>query len=309
MSNKVLRWMFYCVITWVLPVNAQAPSNIFEICEYSNQQCIDEVDAEINKASPRSTRWYELTLLKLDSLFSLQFQKPLLKETSEFVKDHQAPAFFRARIYIYHAKMLFQQGNKIQSEHYIDKASKLLASLHHSAPNPMTVILLVNVQNYTGGNQEKGYETLLQLEAQYKDSHNELMKYDLYNNLGHGAHYMGRLAESQQHREKALIAIQKTRNKAKLAEAHYNLARVMAYRELWAEAEPHLIHAEAFYNTIGDQLLIALSRLHLAESLYRQGKSTEAAAMFATVNVKKIPHYTQNHLDRISALFSSSDLK
>ena len=303
MPNSVLRLMLCCIAVTVISARAQEPTNIFEICEYSNQQCIDEIDAEINKAAPRSARWYELTLLKLDSLFSLQFVDPLLKETSEFVKDHQSPAFFRARIYIYHAKMLYQKGNQIQSEHYIQKASKLLENLHDSAPNPLTIIHLVNVQNYTGDNQEKGYETLLKLEAQFKDSHDELMKYDLYNNLGHGAHYLGRLPESQIHREKALIAVQKTRNKAKLAEAHYNLARVMAYRELWADAEPHLVHAEAFYLKIGDQLLIALSRMHLAESLYRQGKTTDAAAMFATVNINNIPHYTKNHLDRISALF------
>ena len=287
-----------------VPSFAQTETNIFAICEYSSQQCIDQIDPEIAKADPKSARWYELTLLKLDTLFALQYDEPLWQATSKLVLDQTSPASFRARIYIYHAKMLSSKGSKLQAEHYLDKAVKLLESLNRSAPNPLTTIRLVNVQTYVGGDPLVGYETLQKLEAQFSRSHDELMKYDLYNNLGHGAHFLKRLEESQQHREKALIAIQKTTNKAKLAEGHYNLARVMAYRGLWADAEPHLVHAEGYYHEIGDQILTALARMHLAESLYRQGKTAAATTMFATVDISKIPDYAADHLTRISALFA-----
>ena len=294
------------VITMSLQAQAQAQASIFAVCEYSSQLCIDQIDPEIAKAAPQSARWYELTLLKLDTLFALQYDEPLWQATSKLVLEQNAPASFLARIYIYHAKMLSSKGSKLQAEHYLNKAVKLLESLNRSAPNPLTTIRLVNVQTYVGADPLVGYETLQKLEAQFSRSHDELMKYDLYNNLGHGAHFLKRLEESQQHREKALIAIQKTTNKAKLAEGHYNLARVMAYRGLWADAEPHLVYAEGYYHEIGDQLLTALARMHLAESLYRQGKTSAAATTFATVDISKIPEYATAHLARISALFTPS---
>ncbi len=287
-----------------MPFFAKAQTNIFAICEYSSQQCIDQIDPEIAKAEPKSALWYELTLLKLDTLFALQYDKLLWQATSQLVLDQTSPASFRARLYIYHAKMLTFNDSKLQAEHYLDKAVKLLESLNRSAPNPLTIIRLVNVQTYVGADPLVGYETLQKLEAQFSRSHDQLMKYELYNNLGHGAHFLKRLEESQLHREKALIAIQKTTNKAKLAEGHYNLARVMAYRELWADAEPHLVHAEGYYHEIGDQLLTALARMHLSEALYRQQKVQAATSMFATVDIKKIPAYANEHLTRISALFT-----
>lgn len=303
MFRHIVRSLPFVISLSATPVLAQTPTTIFAVCEYSSQQCIDQIDPEIAKADPKSARWYELTLLKLDTLFALQYDEPLWQATSKLVLDQTSPASFRARIYIYHAKMLSSKGSKLQAEHYLDKAVKLLESLNRSAPNPLTTIRLVNVQTYVGGDPLVGYETLQKLEAQFSRSHDELMKYDLYNNLGHGAHFLKRLEESQQHREKALIAIQKTTNKAKLAEGHYNLARVMAYRGLWADAEPHLVHAEGYYHDIGDQLLTALARMHLAESLYRQGKIAAATAMFAQVDKSKIPEYAADHLARIRALF------
>ncbi len=289
---------------FVMPVAAQAPTDIFTVCSYSSQECLDHIDAEVAKAEPKSALWYELTLLKLDSLFALQYSDPLWEATSQLVLDQTAPVPFRARLYIYHAKMLVTKESKLQAEHYLDKAVNLLESMNRSTPNPMTTILLVNVQTYVRGEPLKGYETLLGLEVKFSRSHDELMKYELYNNLAHGAHFLKRFEESQQHREKALMAIQKTNNTAKLAEGHYNLARVLAYREQWAAVEPHLIHAENYYRQIGDQLLTALARMHLAESLYRQGKTNEAKAMFATVDLAKVPSYANNHLERIQALFN-----
>lgn len=285
---------------------AKVAPDIFTVCSYSSQDCLDNIDAEIAKAEPQSALWYELTLVKLDSLFALQHSEPLWQATSKLVLDQTAPAPFRARLYIYHAKMLATNQSKLQAEHYLEKAVQLLEQMNRSAPNPMTIILLVNVQTYVRGEPFKGYETLLNLEAKFSRSHDELMKYELYNNLAHGAHFLKRFEESQQHREKALTAIQKTNNKAKLAEGHYNLARALAYREQWAAVEPHLIYAEKYYQQIGDQLLTALARMHLAESLYRQGKMQQASAMFATVDLNKVPSYVNNHLERIQALFNQA---
>ncbi|MBU2425328.1 MAG: hypothetical protein KKA56_00460, partial [Gammaproteobacteria bacterium] len=74
-----------------------------------------------------------------------------------------------------------------------------------------------------------GYQQLRQLETKLIKSRDAVLKYDLYNNLGHFTYYLQRHQDSLHYRQLAINAIRQIDHPHKMAEAHYNLARAQSF--------------------------------------------------------------------------------
>ncbi|MBU2224883.1 MAG: hypothetical protein KKB00_12700, partial [Gammaproteobacteria bacterium] len=82
---------------WLNPANSNPLPNfvaqsqqsiapeIFQHCRFTGQRCLQHVDRFLLAADPGSIYWYELMLLKLDSLFILQRDAQLYALTSKLV--------------------------------------------------------------------------------------------------------------------------------------------------------------------------------------------------------------------------------
>lgn len=275
------------------------------LCDNSLVQCAAQIDGFIAQASPHSAFWYELKLLKFNALFILHQDQQLLDETNAMVLIPELPAYFKANLYVYHAKELLFTGNKLQGQHYLDKASELLEHLSAASRNPLMDVRLVNIQMSLDENRPQGYERLKALEIRYQKSGDWAMKFELYNNLGHITYWLGKHSESVHYRQLCLEAAMHTHNVQFQAEGNYNLARQRTkFQDFATDINVHYLNAIKLYGQIDDQLMVAQSQLFLSELLWQQGKANEAKQMFAAMNRQLIPDYNQQHLQRIQQLMS-----
>jgi len=273
-----------------------------QICLQSYPRCVEASDAALAQIKPQSRLWYEVQLLKLDAMFSQQLAAPLFTLTSIFVEDDSAPTAFLARVYIYHAKLLYAQGNKSQSKYYLDKAVTLMSSWQQSTADPMSYIRLYNVQLYAGGNYQQSYDQLVLLEKRFQSSQDARLQYELHNNLGHYAGYLKQQDKALQHRLQALGWAEKIGHPALRAEAHFNLARVSMFKELWQDAERNFIAAYDEYRQAEEPIAQAESLLYRAEALWRLQRHAEAQQLFDQVNLVLLPRHREPDLQRIRLL-------
>lgn len=278
---------------------------IFEHCRFSGQRCLQHIDRFLAAAHPESIYWYELMLLKLDSLFILMRDAELYAQTSKLVLKNNVPDSFKARLFIYHAKVLYSMNQKSAANDYLSQASSLLEQLHQAIPNPVTQLRLINVKLYSDGDYQSGYTQLRQLEQQLLKSRDAVLKYDLYNNLGHFSHFLQLPEDSLRYRQLALQAIQQIDHPHKMAEAHYNLARAQSSLVLWANAETNFAAAMWFYQRIDDSTMVNLSLMYLAEAMWQQQRTAAATAMFSRLQPAKIPNSSKPALLRIERLLQS----
>ncbi len=273
-----------------------------QICLQSYTHCVEASDAALTQIQPRSRLWYEVQLLKLDTMFSQQSAEPLFALTSAFVKEENAPTAFLARIYIYHAKLLYVRGDKPQSRQYLDKAVALMSDWQQSTADPMSFIRLYNVQLYADGNYQHCYDQLVQLEKRYQASQDAKFQYELQNNLGHFANYLQQQDKALQHRLLALGWAEKTGHPALRAEAHFNLARVSTLKGLWQDAERHFVAAFDEYRQAGEPIAQAESQLYRVETLWQLQRQAEAQQLFDLLNQPLLPPHRKPDLARIRQL-------
>lgn len=273
-----------------------------QICLQSFPHCVAASDAALSQIQPQSRLWYEVQLLKLDAMFAQQSAAPLFALTSAFVEDESAPTAFLARIYIYHAKLLYVRGDKPQSKYYLDKAVALMSYWQQSTADPMSYIRLYNVQLYAGGNYQHGYDQLAQLEKRYQASQDAKLQYELQNNLGHFANYLQQPDIALQHRQLALHWAEKIGHPALRAEAHFNLARVSTMQGLWQDAERHFVAAFDDYRQAEEPIAQAESQLYRAETLWQLKRGAEAQQLFDKVEQSLLPAHRHPDLQRIRQL-------
>lgn len=291
-----------CSISPALARPAINLAQLQQICLQSYPRCVEASDAAVRQIQPQSRLWYEVQLLKLDAMFNQQSAAPLFALTSAFVEDESAPTAFLARIYIYHAKLLYVRGDKPQSKFYLDKAVALMNHWQQSTADPMSYIRLYNVQLYAGGNYQHSYDQLAQLQKRYQASQDAKLQYELQNNLGHYANYLQRPDKALQHRQQALHWAEKIGHPALRAEAHFNLARVSTAKGLWQDAERHFVAAFDDYRQAEEPIAQAESQLYRAETLWQLQRPAEALQLFDNLEQSLLPPHRQNDLQRIRQL-------
>lgn len=298
-----LMSMMLCSSAAHATLTVEQLSEIRILCNDSLGVCAQKIDDYVAKAKPDSAFWYELKLMKFNALYILQRDDALLEETSKWVLKPDLPAYFRANLYIYHAKELLYTGHKLQGQHYLDKATALMETLTQASSSPLTEVRLVNVQMLVDQNRPQGYERLKALEIRYDKSGDDLMKFELYNNLGHISYFLDKREESLFYRRKCLDAAMKTHNTQFQAEAHYNLARQRTrFGDFSADINQYFLTSMELNAKIDDHVMVEHARLFLAELLWMQGQHAAAQATFDLINVSQIAEYNQEHLQRIRQL-------
>lgn len=273
-----------------------------QMCLQSFARCVEASDAALRQIPAQSRLWYEVQLLKLDAMFSQQSAGPLFTLTSEFVEDDTAPTAFLARIYIYHAKLLYARGEKSQSKFYLDKAVTLMSGWQQSTEDPMSYIRLYNVQLYAGGNYQHGYDQLALLEERYRGSQDAKLQYELQNNLGHFANYLQQPDKTLHHRQQALGWAEKMGHPALVAEAHFNLARISSRLGLWQDTDRHFAAAFDYYGQAEEPIAQTESKMYRAEALWRLHRNAEALELLRQTDLTLIPKHRAPDLQRIRQL-------
>lgn len=273
-----------------------------QICLESYQHCVTDSDAALNQIQAQSRLWYEVQLLKLDAMFNQQIDAPLFALTSAFIEDETAPAAFLARIYIYHAKLLYAHEQKTQSSFYLNKAVKLMNEWQQSTADPMSYIRLYNVQLYADGNYRHSYDQLLALAQRYAQSQDPVLQYHIQNNLGHYAGYLQLPELAFQYRQQAMEWADKIGYPSLRAEAHFNYARVCSIKALWQDAERHFLVAFDEYQQAGDPIAQTESQLYRSEALWHLMRQKEAQTLFEQINQAQLPVHRKADLQRIRQL-------
>ncbi len=271
-------------------------------CRYSGANCLAQVEQQLQHCRPHSLLWYELVLLKLDSMFTLRQEKALLSETTALLSAKDAPPAFRARLYIYHAKLLYLFNDNSQSQLFVQQAITLLDQLQQASPQFVTQLRLANLLLYMQ-QYDLGYQQLRALESQLHQSRDLGLKYDLYNNLGHFALRLEQREQERFYRQQALEMIMQIDHPAKQAEAHYNLARNYYAASQWQLAQQHFRQAQQGYLQVADLALQNLSALYLAECQYRLGQHQQARNLLRQIRPEWIPVSSMPDYHKISQLF------
>lgn len=266
----------------------QISSKVQQDCNFSGARCLAQVEQQLEQSRQHSLLWYELMLLKLDSMFTLRQEKALLSETTALLSAKDAPPAFRARLYIYHAKLLYLFNDHSQSQLFVQQAIALLDQLQQASPQFVTQLRLANLLLYMQ-QYDLGYQQLRALEHQLHHSRDLILKYDLYNNLGHFALRLDQREQERFYRQQALAMISQIEHPAKLAEAHYNLARNYYAANHWQLAQQHFRQAQQGYQHIADIALQNLSALYLAECQYRLGQQQQARQLLQQIQPEWIP--------------------
>lgn len=266
----------------------QISDKVQQACRFSGARCLAQVEHQLEHCRPHSMLWYELLLLKLDSMFTLRQEKALLSATTALLSAKDAPPAFRARLYIYHAKLLYLFNDHNQSQHFVQQAITLLHQLQQASPQFVTQLRLANLLLYMQ-QYDLGYQQLRALEQKLQHSRDLILKYDLYNNLGHFALRLGQREQERFYRQQALEMILQIDHPAKLAEAHYNLARNYYVTSHWLLAQQHFQQAQQGYQHIADTALQNLSALYQAECQYRLGQQQQARQLLQQIQPEWIP--------------------
>lgn len=300
--------------TWLIPLllvsassqaalTAEQLREAKTLCDDSLAACAQKIDGYIKQAKEYSAFWYELKLLQFNALYLLQQDDALLAETTKLVLKPDLPAYFRANLYIYHAKELLYTGNNLQGQHYLDKTTELLEHLTQASRNPLTEVRLVNVQMLVDQNRPQAYERLKALDIRFDKSGDYLMKFELYNNLGHVSYFLDKRDEAVLYRNKCLEAAMNTHNTQFQAEANYNLARQRTrFGDFATDINQYFLKSMELNAKIDDDLMVQQARLFLSELLWMQGEQAGARAMFDQMNAAMIPDYNAQHLQRIRQL-------
>lgn len=304
-SGFIVLWI---TALWLMSFNSVASPSVRQIshavqsdCVYSGHNCLNQVLAQLAQTPAKTFVWYELTLLRLDSMHVLRQELELFNLTTELVKENSAPPAFLARVYIYHAKLLHAHGQPKQGQHYMQLAMELLDQLQQASPQFLTELRLANLLLYLG-DYEQGYRIVRRLENQLQRSHDYVLLYDLYNNLGHFAQALNQPNDHIYYRQQALAAVVQSNHPAFLAQAHYNLARSYYMDRQWQNAEPHFVLAHQHYLPLRDTAMVSLSTMYLAACKFNQEKYRQARELFAQVDPQKVPYSSQPEFKRVQKM-------
>lgn len=276
-------------------------SELQQLCNQSNRVCLKQTESLLRQSTPHTRLWYQLTLQQLDLLFRMQLDKQLLKLTSSLVMSGGQPDFFRARLAIYHAKLLHIRQDPA-ADRYYQQARQILGNWQQSSHDPQGYIRLYNLELYFSNDLEFAYQQLLLMADKYANRQDPAMQYDLYNNLGHFADKLEGEAAALHHRQRALDWAKQVTLSDMLGQAHFNLARQYTKLGQWSAAVPLFQQAYQYYQTAEDPIASQEALLFGAETLWQTGQQTAAIKQFQQVERTRLPAYRLPAYQQISKL-------
>lgn len=217
--------------------------NIVQRCQQSPQVCLEIIEPVLGQTQQTSRVWYQYKLLHLEALFRLVMFDELAKEVAPWVDDESVPLRFRINVLVYYAKVLSKSDTRSQSMFYMEQAISAIEQVNESNYDPLLTVMVANGLNYLGKYQQ-GYDLLMPLVAKYKHRPMAKFKHELFENLGHFAHRLGRPEEHLDFRLKALTWAQALDSKNEIAIALYNIARAYQFLENYEKAFSYFEKAE-----------------------------------------------------------------
>lgn len=286
------------------PVNKQLDA-LQQVCSQSNQLCLQQTEFLLAQTKPNSRLWFQLTLQQLDLLFRMQLDEQLYKLTSSLVMTGGQPDFFRARLAIYHAKLLHIRQDPA-AERYYQQARQILGDWQQSSHDPQGYIRLYNLELYFSNDLALAYQQLLLMADKYANRQDPVMQYDLHNNLGHFADKLHSSAAALPHRQRALDWAKQSTFRDMLGQAHFNLARQYTKLGQWSDALPLFQQAYQYYQSAADPIASQEALLFGAETLWQTGQHAAALGQFRQIDRSRLPDYRLPAYRQISQLLQSS---
>lgn len=276
-----------------------------QLCNQSNRLCLTQTELLLQQTTAQSRLWYQLTLQQLDLLFRMQRDEQLLTLTSRLVMSGGQPDFFRARLAIYHAKLLHVRQDPA-AERYYQQAKQILGNWQQSSHDPQGYIRLYNLELYFSNDLEFAYQQLLLMADKYANRQDPVMQYDLHNNLGHFADKLRDSTTALSHRQHALDWAKQSTFRDMLGQAHFNLARQYTKLGQWTAALPLFQQAYQYYQTAEDPIASQEALLFGAETLWQTGQHSAAVGQFQRVDRTRLPDYRLPAYQQISQLLQLS---
>jgi len=270
-------------------------------CEHNDNACLQSTRQLLATQPKASHLWYQLQIRQLDLLFRSQQDEALWQLCESLLTQNQLPDAFRARLYIYYAKLLHQRQHP-QAQAYFRRAKQLLGDWQHSTQEPQGYVRLYNLELYFTERLPFAYQQLQLIAGKYAQRQDPMFQYDLWNNLGHFAQKLLDPAAAVKQRQQALYWALQSNHTGIQAQAHFNLARQYSMAEQWQAAVPHFAKATELYLQAEDPIAIHEAWLFSAEALWRTGQPKQAHQLFAKVNAGQLPAHRQAALIEIRHL-------
>ena len=218
--------------------------NIVQRCQQSPQVCLEIIEPVLKQTQQSSRVWYQYKLLHLEALFRLVMFDELAEQVSPWVEDESVPLRFRINVLVYHAKILRARDANEEGMLYMERAISSIEQVNESNYDPLLTVMVANGLNSMGKYQQ-GYDLLMPLVKKYKHRPMAKFKHELFENLGHFAHRLGKPEEHLEFRLKALTWAQVLDNKNEIAISLYNIARAYQFLEKYEKAFSYFEKAEA----------------------------------------------------------------
>ncbi|QOL24496.1 tetratricopeptide repeat protein [Thalassotalea sp. LPB0316] len=274
------------------PAVAAQSQTIQEVCISSQLKCLTEIDQRQPLTRPQSFEWYQMEMLRQQSLFELERFDELIAVLAPWQNYDNLPHSFALSVAIHKAKMQLMLGDKVSAHNELNYAVNVLSEITNFNGNPMLIVMMANAL-LVMDEYDKGYQTLVALEAKYQRSPDPLLKREMYANLGHLASRLKKHEESIAYRKLSLEGAEGVGNTQQVGVAHFNLAAAYAETEQYFEAITHYQHAIDSARQSFDQQMGTKAKIRLIECYLAIGNYANAKEVIATINLYNIAKYDE----------------
>ena len=281
-------------------IGAAQEQTIQDVCLLSQLKCLSEIERRQPNEKTRSFEWYQMEMLRHQSLFELERFDELITTLEPWQSYDHLPHSFALSVAIHKAKMLLMLGDKPAATRELNFAVNLLGEITNFNGNPMLIVMMANAL-LVMGDLERGYQALIALEEKYQRSPDPLLRREMYANLGHFATRLIKREESIHYRKLSLVAVIEVDNTQQIGVAFYNLASAYSDNEQYFEAVTNYQNAIKSARQSLDRATGTKARLRITECYLKIGNYVNAREVLQTVNLYNIPTLDEERYHKLLA--------
>ena len=238
----LLLTLLHLFSIFIANASALSPTKLNVLCQQTSHECLAQIEISLKSTSNNSLRWYEIIIMKMEALYTLEKREELDLLLNKLKKMSNLPVYFNIKIYYYLAKVTSTPSLR---DEYLKKATNLLTLANEVYFDPLLLLDIYILKLYEKDNDklQASFSELKILETKYLKSINPLLNRELYTTLGHYAYVLNSTVKLKSYRQKALYWAKEHGNVQQIGVTHYNLALVYQVFKQWDEALTHFRNA------------------------------------------------------------------
>ncbi|CCQ11277.1 hypothetical protein PALB_21640 [Pseudoalteromonas luteoviolacea B = ATCC 29581] len=285
--------LFYCPKSWT------ASADVENTCQINPKLCLKLVEERLKAgAEPKTSEWYRLKFLQIQSLFELDQSQSLSNVLTELNSLSTLPTFLQLKVYILSAKNAMFRNNVEDFESYKSKTFTLMKALNLETLDPFSRIEYANFHIYLNDYQ-KGIELLLPLEQKFRNHPNFELKKAIYTNLGNMNTHLKLYKNAFPYYQLAFENAQLSLNKHYMLMTYYNVARSHQMLGLHNEAERIFLEVLSEEKAIGHPVIKNLSHFRLAVYYNEQTDQAKLQTHLKQIDPSKLSTQLLEHYQQL----------